>query len=373
MRILSKYTTQVRFICETANSQRESTGYGNIDQTLEAGRQYIFDFPYDIFDPAYKPILETKILQHYYTREISEETVGLWKLRLRAKMQEIMPFYNKLYESELLEFNPLWDTDYTRQGDKSGSEDTTQTTENATDSVDVTGGSSQDNKTAAENVQDYQTSSKTDTGTESRNVTQTGEETGASGKTTTNSGTDETTTTKADLADHWDYYSDTPQGTIGFIPGSTGEPQAQGQLENQTYLTNVRHTTDDTTGSEDVETTVHGHKITEAGNDSRQTSSAGTDSSQYSSREGTENAGESRKQGTEQNDRTYQENSSRNEKTKGVTTGRVQNLEDYAERVRGKMGGSSYSKLLQEFRETFINIDLMVINALGDLFFGLWE
>lgn len=27
-----------------------------------------------------------------------------------------MPYYNKWYESDLLEFNPLWDTDFTRKG-----------------------------------------------------------------------------------------------------------------------------------------------------------------------------------------------------------------------------------------------------------------
>ena len=370
---MSKYTTQVRFICETANLQTQSTGYDGIDEALEAGRRYIFDFPYTLFDETYKPILENKILRHYYTREISEETVGLWKLRLRSRITEIMPYYNRLYESELLKFNPLWDTDYSRQGDKTGSEDKRETSKNVSDTTGTTGGSSRDDKTAAENTQDYQTTTRTDTGTESRNITQNGSEDTVSGKSTAHSGTDETTTTKTDLADHWDYYSDTPQGTIGFIPGSTGEPQAQGALENQTYLTNVRHVTDDSTGSEDVATTVYGHAITDAGNESRETRSAGTDASEYSSREGSENAGESRKQGTEQNNHTFSENSSRNESSSGSTEGSIRSLEDYAEHVRGKMGSMTYSKMLQEFRETILNIDLMVINNLSDLFFGLWE
>ena len=33
----------------------------------------------------------------------------------------------------------------------------------------------------------------------------------------------------------------------------------------------------------------------------------------------------------------------------------------------------SYAKMLKEFRETFLNIDMMVIESLSDLFFGLWE
>ena len=50
----------------------------------------------------------------------------------------------------------------------------------------------------------------------------------------------------------------------------------------------------------------------------------------------------------------------------------INNMEDYFERVVGKRGSASYSKLLNEFRETFLNIDLMIINELKDLFFYLW-
>ena len=31
------------------------------------------------------------------------------------------------------------------------------------------------------------------------------------------------------------------------------------------------------------------------------------------------------------------------------------------------------NKLLEEFRRTFMNIDVQIINELNDLFFGLWE
>ena len=46
--------------------------------------------------------------------------------------------------------------------------------------------------------------------------------------------------------------------------------------------------------------------------------------------------------------------------------------ESYLESVRGKMSSKSYSALLMEYRETFINIDMMLIEELSDLFFGLW-
>ena len=106
--ILSHYTTQVRTICE------RYAGPGlSVNQTIQAAIPKVFDFDFPIFDEAYREVLCTKILRHYYTREIGEETVGLWKLRLETALNESMPYYNKLYESAKLEFNPLNDVDVT--------------------------------------------------------------------------------------------------------------------------------------------------------------------------------------------------------------------------------------------------------------------
>lgn len=110
---MSKYTTELRFICEQQAGLDESVGASNVDSVIEAARTKIFDFDYPIFAEEYKPTLEKKILLHFYTREIAYETYGLWKIHLIAKMLEMMPYYNKLYESELLEFDPFKDVDKT--------------------------------------------------------------------------------------------------------------------------------------------------------------------------------------------------------------------------------------------------------------------
>ena len=59
--------------------------------------------------------LEIKILMHFYTREIGEETFGLWQLRLCDRLNVIMPYYNQLYKSELIKFNPMYDVDLTTE------------------------------------------------------------------------------------------------------------------------------------------------------------------------------------------------------------------------------------------------------------------
>ena len=67
----------------------------------------LFNFNYPIFNEEYRPILEEKITRHFYFREIGFETIGRFLFELETKLNEIMPFYNKLYESTLLEFDPL--------------------------------------------------------------------------------------------------------------------------------------------------------------------------------------------------------------------------------------------------------------------------
>lgn len=48
------------------------------------------------------------------------------------------------------------------------------------------------------------------------------------------------------------------------------------------------------------------------------------------------------------------------------------NTSDYLKHVAGKRGESSYSAMLQKYRDTFINIDVMIINELSDLFMIVW-
>ena len=85
---MSKYTTEVRYVCEVESGLVESQGFNSINTILDNSRTKIFNFPYPIFDEAYRPVLEKKILKHYYTREICAETVGLWKHYLDMRMNE---------------------------------------------------------------------------------------------------------------------------------------------------------------------------------------------------------------------------------------------------------------------------------------------
>lgn len=161
---------------------------------------------------------------------------------------------------------------------------------------------------------------------------------GADTRTTEREGTDntETTATSKDVKKgetsgrdstsvygnqtHIKKYSDTPQGTL------TG-------VENGTYLTEAEFNTD----SDDTNTTI---------------TTSGTE-------DVTDQVDSS---GSVKNTTTGNENS------KGTTN----NTAEYLEKVTGKMGGTSYAKLLRELRESFLNIDRDILNDLGVLFMNIW-
>jgi hypothetical protein len=62
---------------------------------------------YPIFNEEYRKILNGKIIDEYYTREIGTETIDNFALILRRKMDQIMPYYNKLYLSEEIPYDAL--------------------------------------------------------------------------------------------------------------------------------------------------------------------------------------------------------------------------------------------------------------------------
>lgn len=253
---MSKYTTEVRFICENSAGLSKSEGADNVDSVLDKCWNKVFNFDFPIFDENYRQVLCRKILKHYYTREIAHETVGRWKLALNAKLNEIMPYYNQLYKSELLEFNPFYDVDLTRSREGSG------------------------------------TSNKTSNNTE------------------TNSGTSKNVSSKSGTSntDTLNRFSDTPQNSM----------DTQGIADSVPLTTVTKVNEDNTTTNESTDTLTRND--TKTGN-------------------GTEN---------------------------------INNTDKYIETVKGKQGTENYSSLLKKFRETFLNIDMMIIEDCSDCFFTLW-
>lgn len=83
--------------------------YGKDEKTKirnlpKATHEKIFDFEYDLSEAISKEDFECQILSHYMMRRIGFETFTAFQLYLENKLNEILPFYNKMFDA-LADFN----------------------------------------------------------------------------------------------------------------------------------------------------------------------------------------------------------------------------------------------------------------------------
>ena len=70
-----------------------------IKDLAKAGHEKVFDFTYPLSNKVNKEDFECMILNHFMMRRIGYETMTAFKLALNVKLNEIMPMYNKLFDS----------------------------------------------------------------------------------------------------------------------------------------------------------------------------------------------------------------------------------------------------------------------------------
>ena len=307
---MSKYTTEVRYICEQKAGLQESVGFNNINSVLDKSWDKIFTTNWEIFDESYRKILCEKILRSYYTREICAETVGLWQLWLDSTLCEIMPMYNQLYKTTIYEFNPLYNTDMTTTFTKTVTGNDSKTTTGNNSKWNDVSTSSKNTKTDDYTVKD---SSKTDS---------------------TSKGNTNSESSNNDTFDETNKFNDTPQGGVNGI-------------ESGNYLTDIR-------------------MISRTG-----TTTNSSDENSTSSLNGTY-TNENLNKGTTVNEGTIRSNTSENGTANASETGTSETTETWTEKVMGKNNSENYGQLLVEFRKSIINIDKMIIDELKPLFMQLW-
>jgi len=137
---MAKYTTEIRSVVEA---------------------QYpLFDFEYPIFDEAYRGVLEKKIVDFYYFREVGFETIAQFKHFLKSRLNVIMPYYNQLYLSENLitkdDYNINLNTieNHTRTSTVTNDLEENSTVNNGGTVSDSTNGTSSENTTNSEKFSD---------------------------------------------------------------------------------------------------------------------------------------------------------------------------------------------------------------------------
>lgn len=339
---LSKYTTELRYICETLAGKQDSEGYDSVDSIINTALPLLFNFDFPIFDENYRTVLEKKIVMHYYRREICAETVGLWKLYLQTKLNEIMPYYNQLYRTELIEFNPLYDVNlkksYTKanEGTGSGQDSSTNTLSGSKNIIQNTTDTAQN--TYEKDITDNSTTTKDST---------IGVEDEYSGSKQNSIATENTTTL---LDDHVRAFSDTPNNKLN-------------NVRDMDYLTDLtRETADDTHHDLGTNNESGNYSDTKSGETTED-----TDITENRTIDQTDTESRNRVIGNTSSEADTVTNNGSSSYSNSIN-----NTENYIENVEGSSGGASYSKRIAEFRKNILNIDMMIINDLNSLFFGLW-
>ena len=96
---MSKYTTEVRYICESKSGfTEEELKTKTVDEIIAAARTHIFNFTWPAYNSSWREMIEKFILKYYYTREIGLETFGLWQLKLEVRLEEIADKYNTIID-----------------------------------------------------------------------------------------------------------------------------------------------------------------------------------------------------------------------------------------------------------------------------------
>ena len=361
---LSKYTLEVRNICESLVARSERAEFMDVNEVIKLARPNIFNFDYPKWDSEYNEMLEEKILRTYYMREIGVETYGLFKLRLQVKLNDIMPYYNKLYESEKLKFDPLKEIDlstvYTKEGNSSYEKLVERILNEViakngvvvkTDSRDLTEGGGEthtENKTNGR-VEDLSKHTADDKYLTSESITDE-DVVGQSDSNTNQDGND------------WSLFSDTPQGTTSNINLGSND-----YLTNATRKIGESETLDNTTFSNSKNQNIEGNVSEHNTGDVLQNNSIDETEEKTGNKEfnKTENlTGNSNESITDESNK----NRTDNKKEDGTRN----SIEEFTQTMTGKNSVKSYSALVKEYRHTFLNIDRMVIEEMGDLFMNLW-
>lgn len=240
-------------------------------ELIESGiKVWDFDYP-SFYEGSEKQTFEQKVIDHYYFRQIGQETPARWLHYFRARIREIMPYYKQLYETvkimEALE-DPFGNLDVTETFEQTSSD----------------------------------SSETTSTGSSSSSSTGTSEVT---------SDTEEGSTIERDDS-NTRKFSNTPQGSItnldNYLTEATVETVASTQNEDKTGTTT-------TTGSNEA-------------SDEAETSATST----------------------------------------GSSTGTV----THTLHRKGNQGVNTYAHDMKEYREILLNIDMMIINELNDLFLMIY-
>lgn len=408
---MSTYTASLKEICDAGLGLKYPSQYSQIQDVLNYGVNHFFE-RYPIFDENYRETLNKTIVGHYLNHEIGFETYALWKFNLNQRLMEIMPYYNQLYKTTLYEIDPFSNMDYTVDHDGE-SHDTEKLNQSVNDKNkrdveenNTSSGWSNHNNSFTDKYKSEKTSTSdtdsTDTNDLHDNTVNSGTDTSTTTYNTTNTDTknnvkttDEyknlATTESGSIIHNYDsgtknetrtIFSDTPQGilqnpdSIEFATNVTNVTESSRKTGKDTDTYNNKKNTQNgviehtTSGSEtnaktgdDKTSTVHGHEIkTDKTGTLKNVTKTGVESHDNDTRESA-----SRDTNADGRKDTKKTSDSYSGDSKSTSDNKKDNQNKYLDKYKGR-NGITMAEALKQYRDILINIDLMIIKDLRDLF-----
>lgn len=94
---MSKYTTSIEVIINSQSNHSD-----DVFERIETGRKFLFDFDYLVPNADFRKSFETQFIEKYWQECIGYATVPLFKLKLKQRLEMLMPEicfkYNALQE-----------------------------------------------------------------------------------------------------------------------------------------------------------------------------------------------------------------------------------------------------------------------------------
>ena len=374
---MATYTMPLKAIIEQPTQNRNDL---TLKQRLEVGRVNLFkDIDYPIFNENYRSEFETKFIRYFYNKEVGFETEQLFKFELETWLQINMPYYNQLFESELLEYDPL--TNIAMQFDQDLKSDT---------SLDTTKDSQEDSTsnsvTQSSFEHDTQRDTETDTTTNRTQNTKTDTTTDVTGHSETNSTQDSTTTTKTDSTSNSDTHTKSDTTQDGFnrkIDSDTPDNrlhlssnEGSGVIE---YASNISETMDKSTGNTTTDTNTSDTTKSNTNTIDKTTSNSQTDTTEKTDTHSNQDTTENTTSNSVTDDTTKQKGWDHSEtNAKGQIIGNIvghdvgNKMENLYNESYGKDGTITYQQMIQELRATFLRIERQIFREMTELFMLLY-
>lgn len=312
----------------------------------------IFDFPYQFYDEEQRLKFQEHFIKHFYFREIGCDTIDRFKWYLEDKFNLLMPYYNELFVTALIEYDKKFNYDVTETHETT--RDTKGKSKQEKYAVGQFSGENESETEGNKNVHGTQnnltesTDSITENGTSKTETSET-----VNNETT---GTDETTNKSTETGSQKEVnkFMDTPQGLT--------------DLTDTNYLTNL--TDNEKNNSNTVEGEVN--KVTSG---TSKTTSSGSSETENNNTVNSEGNNLFTGENEEQTQEKYNSKSTDSQKTTFDDNTRNETDESQIEkttrRMYGNIGIQTASDIITkhiELQQILKKIELMFFDECEDLF-----